>query len=165
VSKSFLIALAAAVLLIVPLIGTGFVWTVLKSGDKHLAFAGSIGKIRTLKVADDITLMVVDFKVKNDSDRDLVVRTTRGDFTLPDGSNINGSMIAASDAAAAFRSYPLLGEQYNPVLKENDTIPAHQAVDRMVGVRFDAPYETVEQRKKMSLKIEDLTGQVVELTK
>jgi hypothetical protein len=73
--------------------------------------------------------------------------------------------VAAADVAAAFKSYPLLGEQYNPVLKERDVIPAHQSVDRMVGLRIDAPSETVEHRKRVTLRVEDITGPVLELTK
>ena len=44
-------------------------------------------------------------------------------------------------------------------------MPAHQTLDRMVGVRFDAPYEKVETRKKVTLRVEDVTGPVLELTK
>ena len=63
------------------------------------------------------------------------------------------------------KSYPLLGEQYNAVLRDRDVVPAHQTADRMVGVRFDAPYEKVESRKKVTVRVEDVTGPVLELTK
>jgi hypothetical protein len=81
------------------------------------------------------------------------------------GETIMGGGVASADVNSAFRNYPLLGEQYNPILKERDTIPAHRAVSRMVGIRFDAPAAKVESRKRVILRVEDITGPVLELTK
>jgi hypothetical protein len=160
-SRPFLITFGAAVVVIGALIWFGFA----KTAGNHLAPTGSIGKVRTIKAADDVTFMVIDFKVKNDSDRDMVVRSVESQVDTADGGTIMGNGVAATDIRSAFRSYPLLGEQYNPILKERDTIPAHQEVDRMVGLRFDAPAEKVESRKRVVLRLEDVTGPVVELTK
>jgi hypothetical protein len=160
-SKPFLITFAAAVAVIGALIWLGFA----KTEGNHLAPTGSIGKVRTIKAADDVTFMVIDFKVKNDSDRDMIVRSVESQVDAADGGTIMGNGVAATDIKSAFRSYPLLGEQYNPILKERDTIPAHQEVDRMVGLRFDAPADKVESRKRVILRLEDVTGPVLELTK
>jgi hypothetical protein len=35
----------------------------------------------------------------------------------------------------------------------------------MVGLRIDAPSETVDRRKRVTLRVEDITGPVLELTK
>ncbi|HEY3826803.1 MAG TPA: hypothetical protein VGL82_19725 [Bryobacteraceae bacterium] len=160
-SKPFLITFGIAVVVIGALIWLGFA----KTEGNHLAPTGSIGKVRTIKAADDVTFMVIDFKVKNDSDRDMIVRNVESQVDTTDGSTIMGNGVAATDIKSAFRSYPLLGEQYNPILKERDTIPAHQEVDRMVGLRFDAPADKVESRKRVILRLEDVTGPVLELTK
>ena len=103
---------------------TGFV----RTAGNHLAPTGSIGKVRTVKASDDLTYMVIDFNVKNDSDRDMIVRDVEAVVDTAAGS-VTGSPVAARDVAAAFKNYPLLGEQYNPVLKERDVIPAHGFVD------------------------------------
>lgn len=136
-----------------------------RTAGNHLVPTGSIGKVRTIQASDDLTYMVVDFKVKNDSDRDMIVRGVESVIDTADGGKLAGSPVAAADVAAAFRSYPLLGEQYNPVLKERDTIPAHRSLDRMVGMRIDAPFDEVEHRKRVTLRVEDITGPVLELTK
>jgi hypothetical protein len=159
-SKPFLVAFGVAAVVIAILIGVGFHTT----KGNHLAPIGKIGKLRTLKIADDITLMVVDFNVTNDSDRDMIVRTVEGTINTPDGS-AESSAVSAANAAEAFKDYPMLGEQYNPVLKERDTVPAHQTIDRMVCLRFDVPYDKVERRKDFTLHIEDVTGPVLELKK
>jgi hypothetical protein len=161
VSKPFGIAFAAAVVVIAVLVWTGFV----RTAGNHLAPTGAIGKVRTIRASDDLTYMVIDFNVQNDSDRDMIVRSVESVIDTADGGTLMGSPVAAADAAAAFKSYPVLGEQYNPVLKERDVIPAHGFVDRMVGLRIDAPSETVENRKRVTLRVEDVTGPVLELTK
>jgi hypothetical protein len=159
-SKPFLIAFGAAVAVIAVLLGIGFHTT----KGNHLAPTGSIGKVRTMKIADDITLMVVDFNVTNDSDRDMVVRTVDGTIDTSGGAE-QSSVVSAADAVEAFRDYPLLGEQYNPVMKERDVVPPHKTLDRMVCLRFDIPFDKVEARKGFTLHIEDVTGPVLELKK
>ncbi len=160
-SKSFGIAFGAALVVIGILIWTGFV----RTAGNHLAPTGNIGKVRTVKASDDLTYMVIDFNVKNDSDRDMIVRTVEGEIATADGNTLTGTPVAAADVAAAFASYPLLGAQYNPVLKERDKVPAHESLDRMVGLRIDAPIDQVEGRKRVTLRVEDVTGPVLELTK
>jgi hypothetical protein len=160
-SKAFGITFAAAVVVIAVLIWYGFA----KTEGNHLAPTGSIGKVRTVKATDDVTFMVIDFKVRNDSDRDMIVHSVEIAIDTADGNTVMGSGVASSDIRNAFKNYPLLGDQYNPILKDRDTIPAHGQVDRMVGVRFDAPVEKVESRKRVVLRVEDVTGPVVELTK
>jgi hypothetical protein len=160
-SKVFGITFAAAVVVIAALIWVGFANT----KGNHLAPTGSIGKVRTIKASDDVTFMVIDFKVKNDSDRDMIVRSVETVIDTADGGMVTGGGVAGADVKSAFRNYPLLGDQYNPVLKERDTVPAHQELDRMVGVRFDVPSDKVESRKRVVLRLEDVTGPVLELTK
>jgi hypothetical protein len=158
-SKAFGIAFGAALIVIVVLVWTGFATT----KGNHLAPSGTIGKVRVQQVTDDVTFMVIDFNMKNDSDRDMIVHSISGTVQTAEG-DVDGSAVAASDLVSAFRLYPLLGDQYNPVLKERDVLPAHQTLDRMVGIRFDLPLAKVEGRKKIVLKIEDVTGPVLELT-
>jgi hypothetical protein len=160
-SKPFGIAFGAAVIVIGALIWFGFKNT----AGNHLVPTGSIAKVRTIKATDDVTFMVIDFKVKNDSDRDMVVHSVETAIDTNDGGTVTGGSVAVSDIKNAFQSYPLLGEQYNAVLRDRDVVPAHQSLDRMVGVRFDAPFEKVEARRKVILRVEDVTGPVLELTK
>ena len=159
-SKPFAITFAVAIALIGGLIWLGFANT----KGNHLAPTGSIGKVRTIAAGDDVTFMVIDFKVKNDSDRDMIVHSIEASVDTPSGP-IMGSGVADSDIKSAFLSYPLLGDQYNPVMKERDKVPAHQEVDRMVGIRFDVPARQIETRRKVTLVLDDVTGTTVEMTK
>jgi hypothetical protein len=151
---------------VVALIIAGIVWYAFyDTKGNHLAPTGSIGKVRTIAAADDLTFMVIDFHVKNDSDRDMVVRTIEVSVDTNDGQTITGSNVAASDIDNAFKSYPLLGEKFNPVMRERDKVPAHQELDRMVGIRFDAAAPKIESRKRVTLHLLDVTGAEVVMTK
>jgi hypothetical protein len=160
-SKPFAITFGVVIVAIALLVWAGFS----RTAGNHLAPTGSIGKVRTIQASDDVTYMVIDFKIRNDSDRDMIVRTVESVVETADGSSVSGSPVAAADVASAFKSYPLLGDQYNPVLKERDVIAAHHSLDRMVGLRIDAPFDKVDHRKRVTLRVEDVTGPVLELTK
>ena len=159
-SKAFRIAFGGAVAVIAVLLWYGFATT----KGNHLAPTGKIGKVRVQKVTDDVCFVVIDFNVKNDSDRDMIVHSVTVTIDRPEGS-MDGLAVSARDLEDAFRSYPTLGEKYNPVLKDRDTVPAHQELDRMVAARFDVPVEKVEERRKLTLRVEDVTGAELLLTK
>jgi hypothetical protein len=129
----------------------------------HLAPITKVGKVRIQKVDDNESIVVLDFSVNNDSDRKLVVRTVEAQLDSPDGSSTDGSVIAAADLANIFRNYPGMGEQYNPPFKAWDEVKPHERLDRMIGVRFDVPDEKLARRKDIDLRLEDLTGIVVDV--
>ena len=167
-TKPFLAAFGVALAVIGLLVWQGFIST----AGNHLVPAGKIGKIRSQKVDDKEVIVIVDFSLKNDADIAMVVRTIEATLETADGSKVNGSMIAVADLANFFRNYSglndqgkagTIGEQYNPPLRPRDSVAGHQTVDRMVGIRFDVAEETVENRKGIMLRIEDITGPVLEL--
>jgi hypothetical protein len=160
-SKAFGIAFAAAILVIATIVGTALV----KTRGNYLAPKGTVGKVRTQKIADDLSLVVIDFSIRNDSERDMIVRSVETQIETPDGKIESGTPIAAQDAVRAFRNFPLLGEQYNEVLKDRDKVLPHQELDRMVAIRFDLPIEQVEKRRRLMFRVEDITGPTMELTK
>jgi hypothetical protein len=94
----------------------------------------------------------------------MIVHNVSVTIDRPEGS-IDGLSVSAKDLDGAFGSYPDLGDKYDPVLKERDTIPAHRELDRMVAARFDLPVEKVEERRHLTLRVEDVTGPVLLLTK
>ena len=159
VSKPFAVAFAVALLIIGFIVWRGFVET----KGNHLEPAGRIGKVSAQKVDVGETVMVVDFNLRNESDRVMVVRSVEAVLEAADGSPVTGSTIAAKDLANVFRNYPDLGEQYNPPLRARDQLGPHETFDRMVGVRFDVPDEAIAKRRDFVLRIEDITGPVAEL--
>jgi hypothetical protein len=129
----------------------------------HLAPITKVGKLRIQKVDENESIVVLDFSVNNDSDRKLVVRTVEAQLDSPDGSSTDGNVVAAADLANIFKNYPEMGEQYNPPFKAWDEVKPHERLDRMIGVRFDVPDDKLTRRKDIDLRLEDLTGIVVDV--
>jgi len=158
-SKAFRVAFAVALLVIGFLVWRGFVNT----AGNHIEPAGKIGKVRALKVDDNEMIAIVDFNVRNDADIPVVVRSIEAQMEAADGSKVTGGIVAAADLGNFFRNYPAIGEQYNPPLKARDTVKGHDSVDRMVGVRFDVSEDAFDKRKGVVLRVEDITGPVLEM--
>jgi hypothetical protein len=158
-SKIFLIAFGCAVVVIAALVWTGFIET----KGNHLEPTGHIGKVRDVKVDDNEVIAILDFNVQNNSDVAMVVRNIDAEMTAADGTAVSGYILAAGDIDKVFASYPVLGEKFNQPMKARDGVNAHERVDRMVGVRFDVPEDAFAKRRDVLLRIEDVTGPVVEV--
>lgn len=158
-SKGFGIGFAITLLVIAIV-----VWRIgVATKGNHLAPITRVGKVRIQKVDENESIVVLDFSVNNDSDRKLVVRTVEAHLDSADGSSTDGSVVAASDLANIFRNYPEMGEQYNPPFKAWDEVKPHERLDRMIGVRFDVPDDKLAKRRDIDLRLEDLTGIVVDV--
>jgi hypothetical protein len=129
----------------------------------HLAPITKVGKVRVQKVDEEESIVFLDFSVNNDSDRKLVVRTVEAHLDSPDGSSTDGNVVAARDLDNIFKNYPALGDQYNPPFKAWDEVKPHERIDRMIGIRFDVPDAKIANRKDFDLRLEDISGIVVDV--
>ncbi len=159
-SKAFGIGFGVAALVIIALIWSGFE----KTKGNHLAPSGWISNVRVQKIADEETLMVIDFGLINDSDVQMVAATIDPSFTARDGKEIHGTLFASADLPKTFEFYPALGPMTHPPLPLRGAIDGHKTVNLMLGVEFDVPVDVVENRKEVKLNIEDVTGPSVEMT-
>jgi len=158
-NKTFAVGFAAAVFAIILIIWFGFIQT----KGNHLDPSGWISSVRTMPLSDDVTLMVIDFSILNDSDQQMVVSSIDPWITTGGGNNIHGSLYSAVDMPKTFKFYPKLGPQLNEPLVVRGTIDGHKTVSKMVGIEFDVPPRVVESRRSMTLRVEDITGPAVEM--
>jgi hypothetical protein len=159
VSKGFAIGFAITLAVIALVI-----WRIAAATKgNHLAPITRVGKVRVQKVDDNESIVILDFSLNNDSDRKLVVRTVESHLDSPDGSSVDGSVIAARDLDNVFRNYPELGDKYNPPFKAWDEVKPHERIDRMIGIRYDVPDAAIAKRKDIDLRLEDISGIVVDL--
>ncbi len=147
----------------IALLALGVWWGVLDSKGNHLDPTGKIGKVRTLKTDERSTIVVVDFKIRNDADVAMTIRNIETSMTVPGGGPGDGRLISAPDVEKIFRNYPELGEQYNPPLKARDQVNGHSVVDRMVAIQFEVPEEMAAARTDLTLRFEDISGLMLEL--
>ena len=160
-SKPFLYTFAAAVVVIGVLVWMGF----LNTKGNHLQPSGKIGRLRVQAAADNLSIVIADFSITNDSDRVMKVRSIEAVMEMPDGAMVAATQVPSPDLPKIFQAFPLLGEQFNPPLHPREKIPGHQSVDRMLALRIEAPETIVERRKRFVIRIEDITGPVVELVR
>jgi hypothetical protein len=160
VNKTFGIAFGAAVLVIIGLVWSGFIAT----KGNHLAPDGFISSVRAQALSDDMVMLVIDFAIMNDSDVEMTARRIDPFITTADGREIHGTVYSASDMEKTPKFYPELGPLIHPVLPLRGKIAPHKRSSFVIGAGFEAPRAVMQNRKKLTLQIEDVTGPVVEMT-
>jgi hypothetical protein len=139
------------------------VWAVFyKQQGAHIDPKGSILKVRTLKLADNSSAAVVEVRLTNDADYPLVARTIEMSAVTGKG-DVPGNIVAELDVKELYKYYPLLGEQYNPVLKAREKVPPHGSIDREVCAQFTIPVDELDNRKDLIVRVEDITGPTAEM--
>ena len=111
----------------------------------HLQLQGQVLKARTGALADTDSVAVLDFRVKNPSNRSFIVRTIKLTLEKADGQKEEGSLVSKTDMKQLFQYNRFLGSPYNDALSLRDQVPAHGQVDRMVAARFDVPATTARK--------------------
>lgn len=130
----------------------------------HLAPTGAILKVRTQALDESSSAAIIDFRIENASDYGLIVRQVGVTMEAKDGKIYEGSVASAVDTRNLFQYYPLLGQQYNDTLVIRDKIPPHQKIDRMIAARFGFPEKQLEDRKKLTVSVEDVDGATAVIT-
>jgi len=129
----------------------------------HIELEGSIQKVRTLSVEAASTIVVLDFRFVNGSNYPFVVRDVAVSLEDRQGDLIEGAVVSEVDAQRLFQYYPVLGQKYNPSLLARTRIQPRQSMDRMLAVRFEISEKAVQQRKGLTIRVEDVDGPVSEI--
>lgn len=130
----------------------------------HLELPGKILKVRTVPLDDNSSLAVIDFRVSDPSDYPFQVHSVTVILEDPSGNGAEGQTTSEMDTKRVFAGMPVIGQQYNDVLKERDRIGAHATADRMVMARFEVPEAKLAGRRRFLLKIEEVDGVTSEIT-
>lgn len=130
----------------------------------HLAPQGTVLKARTIDLNETTSLLLLDIRLVNDSNVNMAVSNITMSIDLKDGGSVEGHVLGKSDLMGTFGYFPLLGEKYNEALAARDEIGGHAKVDRMVAASFDVPLAQMDSRKKVTLRVEDASGAVAEIT-
>jgi hypothetical protein len=157
-SKPFLITFLGGLLII-----GGAIWVVfLRQAGAHIEPKGSILKVRTIKLDDKDSAAVVEVRLSNDADYQLVARNIEASAVTGQGE-VAGNVVAEVDVKSLYQIYPVLGEQFNPVMKVRDKVAPHASIDREICLQFTIPVEELDQRKDFIVRIQDITGPTLEM--
>ena len=119
---------------------------------------GEILKVRTHPSAPDNTLAALDFRLRNPSTQQFMVRSVEVWLDRDGGDPLEGNVASEIDARRLFDYYKALGPKYNPTLVGRDKINPNETLDRGVLVSFSASEEAVNARKRLRLVINDVDG-------
>ena len=130
--------------------------------DSHVELVGVIQKVRTGRLDDQRSVVVADFRVTNPSGypfqiKDLELELSSGGRTLP------SRFIPETDTRNLFLGVPALGEKYNPSFRIKERVEKKSTVDRMLAFVVDAPWEAVEARTELKLRLREVDGPISEL--
>jgi hypothetical protein len=130
----------------------------------RVGLTGNVLKIRTAPLDENSSVAVLDFRFSNPGNVLFVVRTVTVLMEEKDGKQYEGRTVAETDAKRLFEAIPLLGQKFTDTLVLRDKIPGHTFQDRMVAARFDAPESRIEGRKRFLIRIEEVDGQISEIS-
>ena len=157
-SKTFVMTFAIGLFVVGAVVWALFI----KQAGAHIDPKGSVVKVRTLKLDDEHSAAIADIRVSNNADYDVVARNIEVEAIAPKGP-AQGNVVAERDVKRLFESYPVLGEQFNPIMKARDKVPPRSSVDREVCATFNIPVEELDRRKDFIVRMEDITGPIAEM--
>lgn len=157
--KQFLVYVGIGVVLVA--IGVAAIFYVQRGA--HIELKGSVLKVRVLPIDTSSSIAVVDFRFVNPANYPFVVRRVDASMEDQGGRIIEGAVISEVDAERLFQYYPVLGQKFNESLTIRTKVAPRQAMDRMIGVRFEVSEKDLDARKRLSIRIEDVDGAVSEV--
>jgi hypothetical protein len=159
-SKNFLIAVGIGIACVaIAVVGILFM-----QRGARVGVTGQVLKVRTAPLDENSTIVVLDFRVTNPSDYPFVARNVTAIFEDASGNRTEGITASEIDARHIFEGIPVLGEKYSQTLIERDKVTPRGTLDRMVAARFDMPEAKLQGRKRFVVKIEEIDGQVFEIS-
>jgi hypothetical protein len=130
----------------------------------RVGLTGKVLKLRTAPLDEKSSIVVLDFRFTNPSSYPFVVRTVTVLLEEKDGKSYEGDTVSEVDAKRLFEQMPLLGPKFNDTLVMRDKILPETSQDRMVAARFDAPESRLAARKRFVIRIEEVDGQITEIS-
>jgi hypothetical protein len=137
--------------------------TLLSTKGAHLELDGRILHVRVLSLNPNASIVVLDFRAKNPSDVQFVVKNVELILEPASGEPLTGTSISKADVDNVFKYEKILGPKYNDVLSIRDKIGARQTLDRMDGARFELGEAAIDARKSIKIRIEDMDGTIAEI--
>jgi hypothetical protein len=124
----------------------------------HVELTGKILKVRTAPIDEQSSVAAVDFRVTDPANYPFMAKSVTLIVVDSKGNQIEGSTVSEPDAKRIFDAIPLLGPKYNASMIIGERVAPHQTVDRMTSARFEVPDATLESRKNLILRIEEVDG-------
>ena len=149
----------------VGLIVVGLAWYLFYAGTKDLALAvnGEVLKTRASELSPRNTFVMADFRIRNTSGVDFMLKDAQVFVTLANGKELEGITVSRPDIDNILQNVKLLGPKYNEVLIIRDRVKAHVSIDRMMAATFNADETEIANRRKLRLHLNEVDGKEFDL--
>ena len=148
----------AAAAIAVAVVGVALGLILYSTRNNAVGVVGDILKVRTHPSDAENTLVALDFRLRNPSTQQFVVREVEVFLDPKSGEPLQAMVSSEIDARRLFDYYKVLGPKYNDTLVRRDKINSGESIDRGVLVSFSAPEAAVNDRKALRLVIHDVDG-------
>ncbi len=157
-TKTLWICAGVGLVVLTVLFGGGVFW----NRGERVMLVGEVQKVRTGKLDEQRSVVVLDFRVRNPSGYPFQVKDLELEV-MTGGKTAAGRFITEGDAKSVFLGVPELGDKYNPSFASKERVSKGLTVDRMTAFVVDLPLRELEDRTRMVMRIRDADGAVSEL--
>jgi hypothetical protein len=133
------------------------------SSDKRLQLSGEILKVRSLSLTPESTLVMLDYRVKNESEVTFALKEDTILWTDANGKEHEGTHVTRPDLDRILQHLHAAGPKYNEMLVMREKITGKAMIDRMSAASIPVSEADFGNRKSVKLRLTDLDGQAFEL--
>jgi hypothetical protein len=159
VSAKFPIFFGVAIGILV--LGLTFGW--FSTSDKRLEVTGEILKTRTIELTPETTLVMLDFRMRNESNVDFVLKEANLTWTSADGASHEMDTVARPDLDRILQYVKQAGPKFNEVFVMREKLGGKAMLDRMAAGVAKASEGDFLKHKSLTLTLTDLDGKTFEL--
>ncbi|BDC49174.1 hypothetical protein F183_A14900 [Bryobacterales bacterium F-183] len=151
-SKTFPIFFGIAIALLA--LGAWLGW--FGTSDSRLTMTGEVLKVRTQEMTPETTLVIADFRMKNESNIGFNLREAVLIWTDAQGKDHECDHVAGSDLQRILTQLPQIGPAFNKPFVIGDKVESKAMMDRMTAGVAQASEADFEKRKSIRLRLTDI---------
>lgn len=141
-----------------------FLWFGYSStSDSRLKVSGEILKVRSLELSPESTLVMLDFRLTNESDVTFVLKEGTVLWTDASGKEHEATHVARPDLDRILQYTQQAGPKYNEMFVMREKLTGKAMLDRMTAGSIPVSDAAFAKRKSVRLKLTDLDGLTFEL--
>ena len=129
------------------------------TSDSRLQVSGEILKVRSMEMTPDSTLVILDFRMKNESNVNFVLKESTILWTNSEGRELEATHVARPDLDRVLQYAQQAGPKYNEMFVIRDKLTGKAMLDRMVSGTVPVSDAVFAKRKGLKLRLTDLDGQ------
>ena len=133
------------------------------TSDTRLQVSGEVLKVRSLALTPESTLIILDYRLKNDSDVTFVLKEDTILWTDADGKEHEATHVTRPDMDRILQYTQQAGPKYNEMFVVREKLTGKAMIDRMSAASIAVSEADFAKRKSIKLRLADVDGSTFEL--